>query len=202
VPVAALDRCWRGHAALEPNPLVGEAHTVHPAGRWHYLVSMHAFRGAEPLRFRLALADLGALAPAAPVVAWDWRRGRAERLEPGGGFDLSLAPLEWDFRVVCPLLPSGLAVIGDPALYATAGDRRLRGVRALGAAVECEVLGTPGEKVELTLWREGAGGLAAELWTPAGGAAAAHPRAQGGGVFRLPLELGRGGFTRVRVERA
>jgi hypothetical protein len=152
VPVAALDRCWRGHAVLDANPLVGEAHSAHPAGRWHYLVSIHAWREARPLRFRLALADLGALAPAAPVVAWDWRRGRGEVIAPDGGFELALAPLAWDYRVLCPLLPGELAVVGDPERYATAGDRRLSGVRATPDGVACDVHGAPGERVRIAGW--------------------------------------------------
>lgn len=154
VPVAALDRCWRGHAALDPNPLVGEAHSDHPAGRWHYLVSMNAWRGQAPLSFRLALSDLGAGAPAAPVVAWDWRRRRAEVVAPGGGFDLALPPLDWDYRVLCPLLPGGLAVVGDPERYASAGDRRLAAVRATDEGVAFDVLGAAGEALRVAGWAE------------------------------------------------
>jgi len=154
VPVAALDRCWRGHAALEPNPLVGEAHSAHPAGRWHYLVSMNAWRGGGSLRFRLVLADLGALAPAAPVLAWDWRRGCGEVVAPDGGFELELAPLDWDYRVLCPLLPRGLAVLGDPSRYATAGDRRLARVRPTPSGVAFDVLGADGERVRIAGWAE------------------------------------------------
>jgi hypothetical protein len=154
VPVAALDRCWRGHAALEPNPLVGEAHSVHSAGRWHYLVSMNAWRGARPLRFRLALADLGPLAPSAPLLAWDWRRGRGAPVAPDGGFELELAPLDWDYRVLCPLLPGGLAVVGDPSRYATAGDRRIARVRTTPGGVAFDALGAPGERVRIAGWSE------------------------------------------------
>jgi hypothetical protein len=202
VPLAAIDRCLRRDCRFEPEILVGECWSDHPAGRWSYAACFHAWRGEAPLPLALPLRDLGAAAPRAPLVAWDWRAGSAQRLEPGASLEAQLAPADWRLYVLCPLLPGGLALVGDASRYATAGDRRLRGVRALGGAVECEVLGTPGEPVELTLWREGAGGLAAELWTPAGGAAAGQARAQGGGVFRLPLEVGRGGFTRVRVERA
>jgi hypothetical protein len=152
VPVAALDRCWRGHAALEPNPLVGEAHTDHEAGRWTYLVSMHAYRGDGPLSFALALADLGRLAPARPVLAWDWRRRIAQRIEPTHAFDLLLTPLDWDYRVLCPLLPGEIAVVGDPDRYATAGDQRLGAVRATPSGVACDVLGAPRERVRILGW--------------------------------------------------
>lgn len=166
VPVAALDRCWRGHVVLEPNLLAGEAHTTHPAGRWHYLVSLNVFRGNEPLRARLALADLGALAPREPLLAFDWRRGRGEPLAPDAGFDLELAPLGWDYRVLCPLLPAGLAVVGDPERYATAGDRRLSDVRATPQGAAFTLLGAPGERVRIVGWAER---------RPAGARAAGRP---------------------------
>lgn len=154
VPVAALDRCWRGHAVLDPNPLVGEAHSDHDAGRWHYLVSMNAWRGQAPLAFGLALADLGAGAPAAPVVAWDWRRRRGEVVAPDASFELELAPLDWDYRILCPMLPGGLAVVGDPDRYATAGDRRLAALRATADGVCFDALGAAGEQVRIAGWAE------------------------------------------------
>jgi len=199
VPVAALDRCFRGHAALEPNPLIGEAHSAHAAGRWHYLVSMNAWRGGETLRFRLALADLGPLAPDAPVLAWDWRRRRAAVLAPDGGFELALAPLDWDYRVLCPLLPGGLAVVGDPDRYATAGDRRLAGVRATPAGAAFDVLGAAGEAVTIAGWaeRRPAG---AHAWSPAGGRRALAPAWDADTrVWSLALELPEAGWLAVEV---
>jgi hypothetical protein len=200
VPIAALERCYRAHAVLAPEPLVGEAHTVHPAGRWVYLASLHAWRQKEPLRFRLALADLGALAPEAPVVSWDWRRGRAERLAPADGFELSLAPRDWDLRVLCPIGPSGLSVVGDPLRYATAGDRRLADVRWTPEGVAFDVLGAPGEAVSVVGWAERPP-AGAWSWTPHGGRASL-PMAgsEGGSTWRLELTVGEGGWRHVGVE--
>jgi hypothetical protein len=199
VPVAALDRCWRGHAVLDPAPLVGEAHSAHPAGRWHYLVSMNAWRGGQPLRFRLALADLLGLAPTAPVLAWDWRRGRGEVLAPDGGFDLVLAPLDWDYRVLCPLLPGGLAVVGDAARYASAGDRRLAAVRATPDGAAFDVLGAAGEGVAITGWaeRRPAG---ARVWE-AGAGRRPLPLAWDAatGRWRVELAIGAPGWAAVAV---
>ncbi|UCE85513.1 MAG: hypothetical protein JSU66_14410, partial [Deltaproteobacteria bacterium] len=167
VPIAALERCFHGHVHLEPTPLVGETHSAHPAGRWHYVVGLHAWRETRPIPYRFALADLGDLRPAGPVIAWDWRRGRCERLEPDGGFEVELAHGDWDYRVLCPLLPGDLTLFGDVTRYATAGDRRLRGIRSVRRGLALDVLGAPGERVELRGWS--ARPLAAvRLRTPAG----------------------------------
>ena len=196
-PIAALDRCFAGHAVLEPNPLIGETHSLHPAGRWHYVASLNVWQGREPLRFRLALADLGALAPAAPVVAFDWRSGRAERLDPDAAFELELAPLDWDYRVLCPLLPGELAVLGDPTRYATAGDRRIAGIRSTPSGVEFETLASPGERVRIAGWSKRP--PRAACWDPRGAAPLPLGWQPGSGRFDGEVEVGTCGWARVEL---
>jgi hypothetical protein len=149
--VAALDRCYRAHAMLAPSALVGETFTRHPAGAWVYVLAVNVHVGGGPLRFDLPLGELGAQAPRGPAIAYDWRSGALERLAPDGALRFDLAPLEWSFRVLCPVLEGDVALIGDPALYVTAGDRRIHGVRAAsgGAGIELEVVGAPGERVRV-----------------------------------------------------
>jgi hypothetical protein len=69
-------------------------------------------------------------------------------LEPGDGWNVSLPSLGWDYRVVAPIV-DGVAVIGDPALYATAGDMRLHHVTDQTATV----LG-PNDDFEIVWWSE------------------------------------------------
>jgi hypothetical protein len=77
-------------------------------------------------------------------------------------------------------------------------EQRLRDVRCgAGGSVECELLGRAGERAELTGWSETE--LAAELWTADAGTRAVRPRRDAAGVFRLPVELGAGGWCRVRL---
>ncbi len=149
LPLAALDRCYLADAAREPVPLLAETRSEHPLGRFVYLVALHASREPAPLEGEVALAELGDGAPAGPVAVYDWRSERAERLAPGAGIRFALEPGGWRYLVLAPLSESGLAVFGDTSKYASAGDRRLRGVRALGSGVEMDVLGAPGERVEL-----------------------------------------------------
>lgn len=151
-PLAALDRCFRGHVVLEPLPLLAATHSQHAAGRWVYLVSLHASNQDGPLRFRVDLADLGADRPVAPVIAWDWRAGLLDRIGPDAGFDLALPKLDWDLRVLAPILPGEIAIVGDVSLYATAGDKRIADVRSVAGGVEVDVFGAPGEAVCVTGW--------------------------------------------------
>jgi hypothetical protein len=112
-------------------------------------VALHAHRRDVPLRFGIALSEL----PEArgPLVVWDWRRGTCERLA-GDRLAFDLAPGDWDYRVLCPLLPAGIALLGDPLRYATAGDARLAEIRATPQGVAFDVLGAPGERVEIAGW--------------------------------------------------
>jgi hypothetical protein len=147
LPIAALERCFRADAWFEPILLMGETISEHPAGRFVYLAAMNAWRGAEPLAERVAFRELGDVRPTAPFVVYHWRSGRFERGDPEGALAFELAPSDWDLRVLCPWLPAGIAVFGDTRLYATAGDRRLQGLRATESGFEVDVLGARGEKI-------------------------------------------------------
>ena len=130
LPLAALDHCFRAHRYLEPRLLLGETSSTHAAGRWVYVVAPHASRTREPIRQRVALAQLGALQPTGPVLAYDWRRGGWTRHQPDGGWEVELAWQDWDLRILCPLLPGERALFGDVGKYATVGDRRIAAVDA------------------------------------------------------------------------
>ncbi len=199
VPIAALNRCFGGNVFTEGGPLIGEAHTDHAAGRWIYLASFNAWRKEQPIRFRIELADLGPDRPNGPVLAYDWRSGDFARLDPDGGFDLELTPLDWDYRVLCPILPENVAVVGDTSLYATAGDRRVRGVAVRDGQVEVDVVGAPGESVEITGWA--ARPPAAVVgWSSHGEEELSVSREARTGLWRVPLVLGSGGRLRLRIE--
>jgi len=151
-PLAALDRCFRAHPVVAHVPLVAATHSAHAAGRWTYLVAMHASNEKQRMAFRVPLSDLGDDAPFAPMLAYDWRRGAMERVEPRGGFDLALDALDWDYRVLVPILPGEIAIVGDTSLYTTAGDKRIASVRAVEGGVAFDVLGAPGEEPRITGW--------------------------------------------------
>jgi hypothetical protein len=153
VPLAATDQCFARHPVARAAPLVAEAWSDHAAGRWTYAVTLNVSRVEQRLDETVDLAGLGAAAPQGPVACWDWRTATATRLEPNGRWPIALDPLEWDLRVLAPILPAGIAVIGDPTRYATAGDARLASVEATEHGVRFTVLGA-GEVVTIVGWAE------------------------------------------------
>jgi hypothetical protein len=198
VPIAALDRSFRRDCYFEPEALVGEAHSTHPAGRWLYLASFNAWRDQQPLAFRLDLADLGTLRPEGESIVYDWRTGACQRLAPAGGIDLELAPSDWDLRVVCPLLPGELAVFGDVSKYATAGDRRVQGIRAAEGGARFEVRGAPGECVTIEGWSDGPLERV-ETWVPGETTSSDFRRDPATGRWALHTRLAARGWARVEV---
>jgi hypothetical protein len=152
VPIAALDRSFRRNAFLEPEPLIAETHSAHPAGTWFYVASFNVWREGQSLPVRLSLSEFGAMRPEGPVMAYDWRTGEFERLEADGALECLLDPLGWNLWVLCPILPGEITLFGDVSKYATMGDRRVRAARASATGLEFEVLGAPGESVTLAGW--------------------------------------------------
>jgi hypothetical protein len=148
-------------------PLVAEAWTDHEAGRWVYVAALNVSRLEERLETDIDLALLGEAMPVGPVACWNWRTGTAERLEARGGWRGALDHLDWDYRVLAPILPNGLAVVGDPTRYATAGDSRLTAVHVRDDAVRFTVLGA-GELVTIVGWAASCP-RAARCWTPTSG---------------------------------
>lgn len=202
VPLAALARSFRKHAHLNPEPLLAESYSDHPAGRWVYLVGLNAYQGDEDLRYHFALEELGEVAPTSEVVAYDWRARSFEPMQPGDGFRETLAPRDWSYRVLCPWLAGGIALVGDPTRYATAGDRRIRDVRETESGIGFDVLGAPGEAVELLAYTEA---LPRDVrgTTPGGDVAIQIDRELETGRTAFALQLPRTpriGWVRVEIE--
>jgi hypothetical protein len=149
VPLAALNRCFRRNSFFESSPLIGECYSQHPAGRWLYVATFNAWREKQPLQFEIELADLGSVRPDGAVIVYDWRRRTLESTERNGGWDCTLEFQDWDYRVLCPLLPGGVTVFGDVAKYATAGDRRIAAITATSDGVRFDVLGAPESWVDV-----------------------------------------------------
>ena len=136
-PIAALG------AGLLGAPRRGEAlmwADTHSDG-WRYLTALHVAESEAPIRDGLALEQ--------ERLVYDWRAGTAAL---ASRIDVSLEHRGWALYVVCPV-EDGRALIGDPAVYATMGDRRVRPIDARTA----EVYGAPGERVTVRWWTEDAG---------------------------------------------
>ncbi|MBI3782916.1 MAG: hypothetical protein HY270_05900 [Deltaproteobacteria bacterium] len=149
VPIAAIDRCFHANAFLHPVPLVGECHSLHPAGYWIYVAAFNACRDKQTMKVRVDLADLGTTRPMRRVVVYDWRRRSFELVDAAAGWDVELGFQDWDYRIVCPLLSGDMTVFGDVAKYAAAGDRRVARIRIAEGALHFQVRGAPQTCVEI-----------------------------------------------------
>jgi hypothetical protein len=169
VPVAATDRAWFDAPVWSEGILVGSTYSQHAAGRWAYVVACNPGLDPLPAGGRVDLAELGEDHPGSDRVAvFDWRSGSIALLPAAGGWDLELAPAGWDYRVIAPVLPGAIALLGDPALYACAGDARIAAVEVVNGGVDVTVLGA-GETVRIAGWSEAP--LRAAKWSAEGGAA-------------------------------
>ncbi len=200
LPLAAIERCLRRDCYFEPEPLIGETWSEHPAGRWVYVAAFNSWRGKRPLEIDLPLADLGDAAPDGPVLAYDWRTGAFERIAPEGRLDFKLAHGDWRFIVLCPVLNAGMALFGDVSRYACLGDRRLRDVRIAEGAIELEVLGRAGESLEVRGYAPRA--VAVENIAPGEAPTAQRAFVDARGVFSIPVSVGPEGSRRLRIAPA
>ena len=88
--IAATDESLLSGPAFTSTLLVAECTSEHPAGRWTYVVAMHANPGDEPISGEIRL-DIVVRDPRTPpgqirvvarsgpadLVAWNWRKGTA-----------------------------------------------------------------------------------------------------------------------------
>jgi hypothetical protein len=152
---------------------------------------------------RVSLTSLGEDRPSSDafatgeVVLFDWRTGRVAVVPGDGTYDLALEAAGWDYRVVAPILAGGIALIGDPALYACAGDTRVADVVANGDEVVATILGA-GERVRLVGWSRRP--ISARTWSPAAGSselAITHESATG--KWELEVVIGGSGWIKLRL---
>jgi hypothetical protein len=167
VPIAAIDRACFEAPVWSEALLVGSAHTEHTAGRWAYVLTCNVAADHQPHDGRVNLTELGEDRPTtAEVAVFDWRTRRVEVVSGESAYDVALDSAGWDFRVVAPVL-GDIAVIGDPALYACAGDARISDVAVEDGGIVVTVLGAA-EQVRLVGWSRAP--IRARAWSPASGA--------------------------------
>ena len=111
-PIAAVNAAFRKWATSRGQLLTGVANS----GSVQYVVTLNCTDRASSGRVVPEISGRS--------VVWDWRAQTASVIEVGDAWDVSLDPYDWDYRVVAPVV-DGVAIIGDPALYATAGDMRV-----------------------------------------------------------------------------
>lgn len=163
VPIAATDDALSSWPFGRARPLVGTAWTDHAAGRWRYVLALNpddrAPGSATPIDIDVPATERTAI--------WDWRAGAFVDAMAVAG----LTPHDWRYWIEVPLV-GGVAVVGDPSLYATAGDRRISAVTAAadGQGVVVSVVGAE-ERVELACWSAERGAFVEVVEVPAAGSA-------------------------------
>jgi hypothetical protein len=147
---------------------------------------------------RLALTDVGEDRPTSDSVAvFDWRTGRVEVLAATDAYEVTIEPAGWDYRVLAPVLAGGIAVVGDPALYACAGDARIADVAVVDQEVVVTVLGA-GERVRLVGWAQAK--VSIRTWSPATGSVDMEPTYEPeSGAWELAVAVGDAGWIQVHI---
>ena len=150
MPIAATSRSLLASTGTRPALMVAECWSEQPAGRWAYVMTMRCSPGDEPSSGEVRLAELGESAPTGDVVVWDWRARVARRTARDARWNVTLAPEEWTFDVIAPVLECGIAVIGDTSKFVTAGDARIV-VRERSGGIQLTLLGA-NERMTITGW--------------------------------------------------
>jgi hypothetical protein len=191
-PVAAIARCFARHVVLAGGHMVATTHSDHPAGRWVYAVAFNPRDRDRPDRGDEAPVPAAELGAGADHVVWDWR---ARSFVESPDWSLAYGPLAWGYRVLCPRTPSGIAVVGDPDVFATAGRGRIHDVRSTpdGRGVRLRVLGA-GERVRIVGTAPGA-----VTATTTGDGRALDVVRGDGGRFDVGVDVGPLGWSTVEL---
>lgn len=203
-PLQILDRSLRNAGGL----LWADTRS----GEWRYIIA--ACTGVkrnddpsftQPLPEALALADEYVEggeeidrrdSSAGEVLVYDWRQGAAKVADE---LRVALRIHEWKLWVLCPLFrqegggDGAFTLIGDVKLFATMGDRRFRVLsditrgRVSREGLRFDVVGHPGEEVDVAYWSE------------AGGVQTSSVRIPTRGWVRASLNVGDSDHQRVQL---
>lgn len=150
VAVAAIDACLGIDAMRSDQLLIAETYSDHPAGRWLYLVAVNIRADDDPQSGAMHPGELG-IAPVDRALVYNWKTGQHSHLQPSGEYRVRLASHEFDYRIICPVLPGDICVFGDTARYAAVASTRL-GIDCDGDAVVLQVRGAPAEVITIRGW--------------------------------------------------
>jgi hypothetical protein len=134
-PIAAITRCFARHAVMVGGHMIATTYSDHPVGRYVYAVAFNPQDRDRRVDETVPAVELGVHGE---YVVWDWR---ARDLVEPEDWSLSYGPQEWGYRVHCPRAPSGIAVVGDADVFATAGRGRIRDIAPTAGGVRLRVLG-------------------------------------------------------------
>ncbi len=158
VPLTPLDSSYLNLAAAIDAPQISATYSDFSGLRTYYIVAYAAGSNTEAA-FRLA--DLGV---DDPVYLYDYYSSTGKIVQPG---DLISAPVlaRTRFWIAAPLGPSGIAMLGDTAQFASMGKKRIPRFSDDGT-VELTVAFADGETSRII---EGYSPATPEVWVDGGG---------------------------------
>ena len=119
-PIVPLDAMYLADAARALQPMIASAYTDHGGLRTAYVFSYR--RSWLHVRASFTPRDVG-ISGAAYV--YDARARQAQRLKPSDAFVFHLAPRSTAYFIVAPVSRAGIALIGDPDDFVSAGRKRV-----------------------------------------------------------------------------
>ncbi|HEX4038108.1 MAG TPA: hypothetical protein VHX37_08620 [Acidobacteriaceae bacterium] len=137
VTIRPLDSIYVQDARGASGPMVAESWTDFGNTRIAYVFAYPRHEGTAA---EVRPADLGL---AGETYFYDWKAGSGQTIAPGGAGELPFQD-GWGYAVVSPVGPSGMALIGDPEQFATAGRMRIAALRDDGT-LHFTVAFAPGE---------------------------------------------------------
>jgi hypothetical protein len=204
VPIAALARSFLGEPMGTAAPLLGEAYTDHPAGRWHYVASF-AEQAVARVSVTVGIDELDHRDTPGPLpeqwIAHRFGTGETRVLDVDGRLELTPGDEAFDLWTIAPALLDGrVAVFGDGSKYVAAGTRRIGrvtedrgGLVGTSEVLSCMVFGAPGTTVDVAGWHVDEGFVS--TWHPDG--ITTHPVEPG--RWTVPVVIGPNGWTRVGI---
>jgi hypothetical protein len=128
-------------------PWIVTTGSSHEIGETGYLAAFN-IKPAKTLDTSVTLADLGL---AGDYAAYNWRTHElklgADRIEFG-----KMPQNDGFYYVLCPMLPNGMAVIGETDKFVTLSRKRFPRVAFENGALTIDIAGVPGEQVSLSVY--------------------------------------------------
>lgn len=164
-PLSSLDATFLKRSREAQLPLVWAAHDDFAGvGRWSYIVGVNLVEpfSLKPSDLLQQTSLLKSTNDDAVAVAWpvNLSTGRTEefkisRINASQPLDIPAAPIKDNVPgaslwATAPILPNGIALLGEVSKWATMSTRRFRGAKMTGSTFSCKVLGAPGEKVVIS----------------------------------------------------
>lgn len=119
VTVRPLDRMYLADARSGNSPMVANTWTNFGKSRVAYVFAYPRQQTQQQVELRPSeLGFRGA------VYAYDWRTRHGERIPAQDAYRM-IFQQGWDYAVISPIGPSGMALIGDTAQFVTAGKSRI-----------------------------------------------------------------------------